>query len=239
MVMNQGKRHIRYTLIAMVGLVVLMVGAARIYASTVNADTPQWLRGVMSLGMAMKLRGTIPSAASSTATAPPVATLADLRNFTKVSVEGDFSVEVIGAPDYKVGLTGASADKWTLDWDLEEDGLVRIKGGEGTEGGVLRIETPTLVSVEATGLRQLTVRGVTAPELNIRMKDLAGVLLEDCEVGNWILHSTTLVEVQAQKLSSSAGYSIQASGQLTIHGPGASKMNIRGGSGKIIVQGKK
>lgn len=236
--MNQGRRRIRYTVIAVAGLTVVMVGAARLHASTVDAGTPQWLRSVMTLGMAVSRKETI-TAESLASKLPRAMTLDDIRDFTRISVEGDFSVEVVGAPQYKVSLNGVSAEKWALDWGMQSDGLVRIKGGAGTEGGVLRVETPTLVSIEATGLRQLTVRGVEAPELSLQMKDLTGVRLEENNVGSWIFHSETPVVVQAEGIRTSAGLRIQASGHITINGPGAQIVNVRGGTSKVSIHTSK
>jgi hypothetical protein len=228
---NQGKRHIRLTLITLAGLIVVLVSAARLQASTVDADTPQWLRTVMSLGLASSKKGTTTTAALPVANSSQAMTLAELRNFTGISVEGDFSVELVGAPEYKVSLDGASTGKWALDWGIQEDGLVRIKGGAGTEGGVLRVETPVLANIEATGLRHLTVRDITAPELSLRMKNVAGVNLEENAVSTWILHSETPVVVQAERLTSSGVFTIRTSGYVTIIGPGKHKTIVRGGSG--------
>jgi hypothetical protein len=233
--MNQGKRHIRNTVITVCGLTVLTVVAARLYASTVDADTPPWVRKLMTLGLAATERATITSAASPATKSARILTLSDLRDFTGINVEGSFAVEITGAPQYKVSLDGVATEKWTLDWDRAEGGVARIKGGAGTEGSVLHIETPALTSIEAKGLKQLTVRGVKGPELTLRLKDVAGVRLEGNSVGSWILHSDTPVEVQAERIAPAAGYTIRATGYVTIHGPGKTKTIVRGGGSSLLI----
>ncbi len=118
--MNQGKRYIRNTVFVLYGTAALYVGMNRLYLSTVDAGTPQWLRSTLSLGLA---------AAPEPEPAPELkpADVALLRDFTRLSVAGDFTVEVVGAAQYKVSFTMAPDHPMQLrSW--QKDGLLRWWG---------------------------------------------------------------------------------------------------------------
>jgi hypothetical protein len=234
--MNQGKRYIRNTVIAMAGVTVLVVVAQRIYASTVDAGTPQWLRSVLSLGFEV----TVNPAPSPLAQISQAAVLAELRDFRQISVEGDFAVEVVSAPQYKVSLIPASSEAWTIGSAWQQGAMLRLKGGKGSEGAVLRIEAPVLTRIEAQGLRQLTVRGWKAQEMTIRTKNVANVRLEDSAVGRWILNAETPVVLHADQATAAAGLDFQTSGTISIYGADGKKMvDMQGKGGRVSIRAKK
>jgi hypothetical protein len=236
MVMNQGKRHIRYTVFVLAGLTVLMTGAARLYASAVDENTPHWLRSVMSLGLAVSVHHE---------PAPPVeisqaAGLATLRDFTQLGVEGDFAVEVVSAPQYRVSLVPANGQAWSIGAQWQKDGLLRLKGGAGSQGAVLRIEAPMLTSIEAQDLMQLTVRGWMAKKMTLRMKNLDGVHLQDSVVEQWILNAESPVSIQVDKATLSAGLDIRGNGKMSINDADGKKLaDLWGTGGRVSIRSNK
>jgi hypothetical protein len=234
MAMNQGKRHIRNTMIALCGITLLIVVAGRIHASVADASTPQWLRNVMSLGLAVVvIRAPSPQVAISQASG-----LAELRDFRRISVEGDFAVEVVSAPQYKVSLVPASDHPWRIGAERLQDGLLRLTAGSGTAGAVLRVEAPVLTGIEAQGLTQLTLRGWNAEEMTIRVKNVAGLGIEESAVERWILNAETPIDVRADKATFSAGLTVRGSGQIDIEGP-AGKIKLRGTNAQFSIRTSK
>jgi hypothetical protein len=228
--MNQGRRYIRNSVIALLGVTVLLAAISRLYASTVHENTPQWLRRVISLGLKLE---------SQTATQTKSLQFMDVRNlgaFTGIRVEGDFGVEVIAGPAHKVTLERADGGQgWNIDVEPQKDGVLLFRREPGSAGDVLRIEAPVLTSVQAHNLRLLTIRGWKEPEFTIRVKDLADVRLEDTAVERWIIHSESPVVVHADKATTSAGLRIHASGQISLRAADGGKIEFRGSGANLTV----
>jgi hypothetical protein len=228
--MNQGRRYIRNSVIALLGVTVLLAAISRLYASTVHENTPQWLRTVISLGLQIESR-----AVTQTGTMQ----ILDVRNlgaFTGITAEGDFAVEIIAGPVHKVTLVrGDGGHGWNIDVESRNDGVLRFRRESGGAEDVLRIEGPALASIQAHKLRNLTIRGWKAPEFTIRVKDLADIRLEDSAVERWIIQSESPVVVHADKATTSAGLRIHASGQISVRAADAGKIELRGSGANVII----
>ncbi len=74
--MKQGKRCIRNTVLALFGISVLVTAAERVYVAVVDEHTPQWLRSVMSLGLAVTDRRDVVARTAN----PQVVDLGDARS---------------------------------------------------------------------------------------------------------------------------------------------------------------
>jgi hypothetical protein len=229
--MNQGRRYIGNSVIALLAVTVLLAAISRLYASTVHENTPQWLRRVISLGLKIE---------SQPVTQTKAPELLDVRNlgpFTGIRAEGDFAVEVIAGPAHKVTLERADGGQgWNIDVESQKDGVLRFSRAPGSAGDVLRIEAPVLTSIQAHGLRYLTIRGWKAPEFTLRVKDLAEVRLEDTAVERWIIHSESPVVVHADKATTSAGLKIHASGQISLRAADNGKIEFRGTGANVTIQ---
>jgi hypothetical protein len=228
---KQGRRYIRNSVFALLGVTVLLAAASRLYASTVDENTPQWLRWMVSLGLAVELNDK---------PVTPTNTMQDLDSldfgpFTAVSVEGDFAVEVIRGPAYKATLVQADGGPASdISVEKQEDGTLRFQRDPGGADDVLQIQAPALTSIQAHDLRQLTLRGWKAPEFTIHVKDVADIRLEDSAVERWILRSETPVMVHADKATLSAGLTIHATGQISFREAGGGKIDVRGNRNVII-----
>ena len=229
--MNQGKRSVRNFLLAMLAVSAVLPGLSRLHAAVVDPDTPPWLRSLASLGLRVNVTGK----AAPQSLAVSMEEAGQLR-FTQINVDGDFTVEVVAGPVHKVSLIGTTGQGDDLEVKGRKDGLLLIKGGAGSKGALLRIEAPSLKSIEARQLHLLTIRGWQAPEFTLLMRNLAGVRLEECAVEQWILWSDNPVVVQADEATFSAGYDIQASGQITIHGAGGQNLTFRGVGSRVSLR---
>jgi hypothetical protein len=235
--MNQGKRYILYTVIALCGATVLAMAATRVYMATVDDSTPGWLRSVISLGLAVE-KNEIPEPTVQT-TATTAADLEKLRDFTRIAVNGDLTAEIVSAAEYKVSLTSASSQTWSVATEYQKNGLLALTGGPGTEGAVLRVEAPLLTSIDAQRLRQLTLRGWQAPTLAVRVKNVASAYLEEGAVGHWVLNAETPVVLQLDKATIAFGLDITSSGRISIDGAdGRELFNLSGTRSHVTLKSR-
>ncbi|MEO8314309.1 MAG: hypothetical protein ABI645_05885 [Pseudomonadota bacterium] len=208
--MNQGKRQIRNTLLAVCGITVLIPGATRLYASVVDPNTPMWMSSVLSLGLKVANADVKPQAK-----ALQVVALGDVREFTQVEIEGAFAVEVIGAQQYRVSMTPAPGRTGNIGAEWNEGGLLRIKGGAGAAGAVLRIEVPTLASIDLQGAELLTVRGLQAPVVSLHTKNVKVAEILESKVGTWDMTALTPLDVRMGN-GTSSDLNLKVSGKSTI-----------------------
>ncbi|MEO6079627.1 MAG: hypothetical protein ABIQ86_07610 [Steroidobacteraceae bacterium] len=219
--MNQGKRYIRNTVLAMLGVPVLVAGATRIYASAVDVDSPQWVRSLMSLGLTVVASGDVESQAN----ASQLVDLGDVLEFSRVEVEGMYTVEVVGAQQYKVSVTPAAGKAMNVGAEWNKGGLLRIKGGPDAAGAVLRIEAPTLTSIDARGVELLTVRALQAPVVSLRMRAVKAAQILESN-GTWMMDAAGPIEVRmGNGTSSDINVSIKSNSRVTYsYGPKSKEM---------------
>jgi hypothetical protein len=205
--MNTGKRYLRNTLFALYGGVALFIGLNKLYGSMVAADAPGVSRTTW-LGLTAHARPQPRPTLSD-------ADLASLRAFTRLNIEGDFVVEIVGADAYKVTFTAADGRSGKLRaWQGDE--VLRLEAAAESSGtGVLRIETPQIRSIFVQDARQLTLRGLRADSVNIVAINVAAARLQQNQVAHWKFHSSTPLEALVDKATLSAG-SIQTTGNLAI-----------------------
>lgn len=204
--MNKGKRLIRNTALVICGGVVLFVGLNKLYASAVDTG-PQWLRSVASLGLTTHPKPQ----------ARPELTeldLASLRDFTRLIVEGDITVEIVGADAYKVTFTSPGSNKLRA-WHNGE--VLRVEGASGGAAGasVLRIELPELKSLYIKDAKQLILRGVRSAELSVIATNVQAASLQQNQVARWKFYSSAPLEALVDKATLTAG-SMQTTGNLAI-----------------------
>jgi hypothetical protein len=235
--MNQGKRYILYTILAVCGVTVVVTAATRLYATAVEENTPQWKRRMMSLGLAVAVKNEpVPESSIRSALQgnERIVDLSPFRDLKSIAVEGEVAVEIISAPEYRLIMPAAGVT-WSMATEQKGGGQLRIKA-DGTEGVTLRIEAPTISSIEAQSLRRLTIRGWQAVELTVRVRNLDDVHLEECIVGRWILHAETPVALKVDKATTSAGLNMRHYGQIRVDGAGGQTMNLRGTGGYVSIR---
>lgn len=235
--MNQGKRYILYTVLALCGATTLAMAATRVYVATVDDNTPRWLRNVISLGLAVEMNPGPPTLL--TATAPDK--MATLRDFNQVIVDGDFTVEIVSAAEYKVSLTSASTQPWSISAALQKYGPLTLTAGAGSEGAVLRIETPALTSIDARNLRQLTIHGWQIPALALRMKNLGGVRIEESSGKSWTLSAETPTTLQLDRATFAGDISFKSSGRISFQNAedGKTLLGVVGNESRVTFRSNK
>jgi len=102
------------------------------------------------------------------------AALAELANYTRISVQGDFELEVSQLQDYSIDYLPLNARQGDLQARVENDTLIITGFGNRTavDTAVLRIGVPVLDTLEVNDVPRASVSNFTAPLMNIR---LAGV----------------------------------------------------------------
>jgi hypothetical protein len=188
--MNAGKKLVRNTVFGLWGTAVLFVGLNRLH----SGEAAEGISSFLSLGLRQEREPT-PN---------PQIDLASARDFSRLSVRGPLSVEVVGATAYKVTLTPEAGQSPKVRAWLK-DGVLHVDGGEA-QGlqGVLRVETPTMNRIDAANQR-VTVHGLNAPELSLYTYRVGVVRLEQNQVGRWRVFSSEPLDLQVDEATFAAG----------------------------------
>jgi hypothetical protein len=119
------------------------------------------------------------------------AELAQLANYTRISIQGDFALEIIQVDDYSIEYVPLNDTRGELEARVDNDTLVVTGFGNrtDTEAAVLRIGLPVLDTLEVINLPQITVSNFTAPLMNIRLLDFQTFTLQNSVLGNLNLES--------------------------------------------------
>lgn len=200
--MNPGKRYLRNTVFALWGAAAFFVGWNRLYASA-GADAPEWRHNLLSLG----LRTHEPEKQR------PEMDLATARDFSKVSLFGNFTVEIVGAPQYSVTFTPL-AGTTARTHAYQDHGTLRVHTEDSVTGGVLHIEVPTLERIDAN-VPQISVRGLQSAEVAIASYRGGVLRLQQNQVKSWRVFSGDPLDVRVDDVTFAAG-SIKANGDVVI-----------------------
>jgi hypothetical protein len=116
----------------------------------------------------------------------PPAELAQLANFTRIRVEGDFSLELTQVQDYSIEYSPLNANRGEFTARVENDTLIVEGFGNRTEANaaVLRIGIPVLDTLDVLYAPEVTVSNFTAPLMNIRLNAFGTFTLRNNVVGN-------------------------------------------------------
>jgi len=198
--MNAGKKLIRNTVFGLWGTVALFVGLNRLQSSEAGTGAGAFL----TLGLRQD-REPEPD---------PQIELAAAKDFTRLSVRGPLSVEVVGAAAFQVTLTPAAGQSPKVRAWLSA-GALRVDAGEA-EGiqGVLRVEVPTLQRIDAANTG-VTVRGLSAPEIIINTYRGGVARLEQNHVERWRVFSPAPLDLQVDDATFAAG-TLKANGEVAI-----------------------
>jgi hypothetical protein len=198
--MNAGKKLIRNTVFGLWGTAALFVALNRLNSGEAAEGTSSFL----TLGLRQEREPT-PN---------PQIDLASARDFSRLSVRGPLSVEVVGATAYKVTLTPEAGQSPKVRAWLK-DGVLHVDGGEAQgQQGVLRVETPTMNRIDFANQR-VTVRGLNAPELSLYTYRGGVARLEQNHVGSWRVFSSESLDLQVDEATFAAG-TLKANGDVLI-----------------------
>ncbi len=203
--MNPGKRYLRNTVLTMWGVAAAFIGWNRLYAE-VAGDGAQDKHSLLSLGLRVQ---------EHSGPAPDI-DLATAKDFTKVSVHGNFTLEIVGAPQYKVTFTPAEGTNAKLHAFLDEDGdgYLHARTDDDVTGGTLRIEAPRLERIDANVPRVL-VQGMQGKELSLVSYRGGIATLRANQVESWRLFSGQQYEVRIDDITFAAG-GIKSNGNVVI-----------------------
>jgi hypothetical protein len=209
--MNSARRGIRNTMLALYGVAFVYVGVNRLHAAVVDADTPRWLRATLSLGL---------DGYTTARRTPAPGEAADwvFRDFTRLDVSGDFILEIVGAAEYKVSFPAAdgTARRLRARRKGEQLWLQGDATGDADAGLTVRIETPAVTQVVATGLRGLTLRGLQGQQLDVDLQDVGWTRLQRNAVAHWKVASSKPLDLHVDQATLAAGR-VQIAGELVLH----------------------
>lgn len=201
--MNVGKRYLRNTVFTLWCTAAAFVGWTRLYGYAVDESSPQWKRSAMSLGLF----------ARNYEKARPELDLATAKDFTKVSAFGNFTVEIVGAEQYKVIFTPPAGTSAKVHANLD-NGYLRVHTDDTVMGGTLHIEVPTLDRIDAN-VPQITVSGLRAKEVALVGYRSGALTLRQNQVASWRVFSGEPFEVRMDDATFAAG-TIKANGDVVI-----------------------
>ncbi len=119
------------------GVAAFFIAWNRLYAS-IGMEGPEWKRNLLSLGLRVEQQSK----------PRPELDLATAKDFSKVSVYGDFALEIVGSAQYKVTFMSADGTTAKVHAYLDE-GYLRVHTEDEVKGGTLHIEVPTLQRIDA------------------------------------------------------------------------------------------
>lgn len=115
--------------------------------------------------------------------------LAQLANYTRISVQGDFTLEIDQVQDYSIEYMPLDATTGELQAHVENDTLIVTGFGNRTAAAaaLLRIGVPVLDTLEVNNLPQITVSNFSAPLMNVRLQGFDSFTLQDSTLGSFTL----------------------------------------------------
>ncbi len=163
--MKTSKRYMGGTLLAILALPVLIVIYSRFLAPPPEARPPP--------------------------ERTPAATLAALRDYTAIEVQGDFALEITEGPAYAFSYEPLSDVRGELVARVEE-GTLHLRGfGNWTTEQVarVRISVPDLQAIDANFLQVLRVSGVSGENLALRAVQVRRITVADNTLGTLDIRS--------------------------------------------------
>lgn len=195
--MKKSKRLLLRTVAALYCMTGLYVGASRAFMEPVDSD---------------------PAAPRRTA----IEQLASLRDFTRIDMESDFSVEVTQRADYSIELIGAADDRGDLMARVEA-GVLQLRGYGHADGVLVRIGMPQLQQLTADFAPLISVSGFSGDALSIRTSTRPArserIEMRDNDIENLELRIVTTrsdLQVQLDQASVAHGVAIIGGATLTI-----------------------
>jgi hypothetical protein len=198
--MNAGKKLIRNTVFALWGTAALFIGLNRLQSRESTAGGSSFL----ALGLRQE-REPEPK---------PQIDLAAARDFTRLSVRGPLSVQIVGASAFKVWLEPVAGYSPKVRAWLNE-GVLHVDGGEEQgRQAVLHVEVPTLQRVDAANA-EVAVRGLSTREFSLYTYGGGVARLEQNSVQHWHLFSSRPLDLRVDDATFAAG-TIKTTGDVVV-----------------------
>lgn len=171
--MRRSERLIRNTVLALFGATVLHVAFNRLYAINNPAHGAQ---------------------------RTPAAELAQLRDFSRIELNGDFSVEIVQDADYSVEFMAQDANRGGFSAVVHDDTLV-LRGFGNPPTNQVRVEMPALTHVDSSSVAALTVSGFKGESLSMRLNETPRVILRNNTIRHLRIVSSERSELKADRAS--------------------------------------
>ncbi|MES2605796.1 MAG: hypothetical protein V4603_12730 [Pseudomonadota bacterium] len=136
-------------------------------------------------------------------TRTPAEQLAELRDFTIIRGEGDFSLEVVQQADFSVEFTPAGASTGSLRTFRRNNELV-IFGQNNPPDGKLRIGLPVLEEVTME-TASITISGFAGEKLLVRGEGVPQIVLLNNDIEQWSVTAGGRSEVQVDQTTMANG----------------------------------
>jgi hypothetical protein len=177
----------RNTLLVLSGLMVLHVGASRLYAVDDHA---------------MQTERAMP------------ADLATLRDFKAILVEGDFALEVVQGAEYSVEFAPPKPGAGRF-YAAVRDNTLQLGGFGNERGSRVRVTLPELRKLKVTQVQALSVSGFEGETLSVEAERVERVTLKNNRVREWQIRAERVPDLEIDRPSISAG-KVDLSGRATL-----------------------
>lgn len=112
--------------------------------------------------------------------------LAQFANYTRISVRGDFDLEVVQGLDYTIDYAPLNEFQGGLVATVEDNTLMITGFGnhQGTDAAMLKIGVPVLDTLEVFYVREVKISSFIAVLMNLRFTEITRVFLQNNVLGN-------------------------------------------------------
>jgi hypothetical protein len=177
----------RNTLLVLGGLLVLHVGASRLYAVDDHALPME--------------RATPPD-------------LATLRDFTAILVEGDFALEVVQGAAYSVEFAPPNPGAGRF-YAAVRDNTLQLGGFGNVPGSRARVTLPALRKLNVAQVQAVSVSGFEGETLSVEAERVERVTLKNNRVREWQIRAERVPDLEIDRASISEG-KVDLSGRATL-----------------------
>jgi hypothetical protein len=184
---KRSERLIRNTLLVLGGLTVLHVGVSRLHALDEQATQQSERMSPESL--------------------------ATLRDFSAVFVEGDFEIEVQRG-DFAVDFSSPNPAQGRF-YATVRDNTLLLGGFQNATGSRARVSLPELKKLNAGRVPALSISGFEGASLELEAETVARVTLRNNRIRQWQIRSNRVADLQIDRASISAG-KLDLAGQATL-----------------------
>jgi len=127
--------------------------------------------------------------------------LAQFANYTRISVRGDFDLEVVQGLDYSIDYAPLNEFQGGLVATVEDNTLMITGFGnhQGADAAMLKISVPVLDTLEVFDVREVKISSFMAVLMNLRFTEITRVLLQNNVLGNLDFIAQDVGEITLQE----------------------------------------
>jgi Putative auto-transporter adhesin, head GIN domain len=127
--------------------------------------------------------------------------LAQFANYTRISVRGDFDLEVVQGLDYSIDYAPLNEFQGGLVATVEDNTLMITGFGnhQGADAAILKISVPVLDTLEVFDVREVKISSFMAVLMNLRFTEITKVFLQNNVLGNLDFIAQDVGEITLQE----------------------------------------